>query len=156
MAALEYLKRKNPFYAGININDDNVKAYEDANGEVDTVTVLHKDWEPELEDIEMPFSEKDHLMENTLKGDFPLPDTILPNPLAKDDVETLTKKAIDTVGQPCDKTTTEGQQDEKMTTFAMPERGTKPLSEFEPGYYSKTFPHLFPNGDGEYRRVSPY
>ena len=152
LAALEYLADKNPFYKNIKINKENLKAYEDADGHVENVTVLHKDWEPTLEDIEMPMSDKDHLLEDNLQGDFPLPDTILPHPVSSEDIKTLTQKAINLVGEKVPDS--EEKQEEIQTTFALPKRGNRPLSEFQAGYYSKTFPHLFPNGDGDYRRVS--
>ena len=39
---------------------------------------------------------------------------------------------------------------QQRPTLAWPRKSKKPLSEFEPGYFAKCFPHLLPDGTGDF------
>ena len=43
--------------------------------------------------------------------------------------------------------------DQQTTTLPFPARASRPLSEFSDNFYTKCFPNLFPNGDGDFKMV---
>ena len=48
---------------------------------------------------------------------------------------------------------TTAPSDPEKTTLPFPPKATRPLSEFSDNFYTKCFPNLFPNGDGDFKMV---
>ena len=150
--ALQYLKANNPFYADVNINMDNVKYYEDRDGTIDDIPTINYAYEPkpqdQLLDKEMPMDEKKQIEEDGF--DWPIADSIVPNMVPSATVKSLIEKSVQGTKRT---TSTDDQSNEQEvpdeTKFAWPKRATLPLSEREPGYFSKAFPDLFPDGKGD-------
>ena len=124
--------------------------------------------------------EKDVLYEEDLSGDFPNPDgcvmTEVPSNtnegIIKESLANATKSGQDVPleteafvqeipddqpsspsSQPEANTPADEQPEEDLQqrpTLAWPRKSKKPLSEFEPGYFAKCFPHLLPDGSGDF------
>ena len=148
LAALNYLKEFNQYYSGIKISEKNASYYKD---EFDTthLRTVYQDWEPEMSEKqnEEPEAEKDRIDEKDLNKDFPQGDSLVHTSAPSENLENLIKKSLTP--------STTGKEDEEINklkdeTFAWPKRGKTALSEFSEGYYSKCFPHLFPNADGDF------
>ena len=79
--------------------------------------------------------------------------SVAPNTLPGDDatnIETMDTLDIDAAG---DVNILEAASDNQVK-IDFPEMSKVPVSEFIPGYYSMSFPELFPSGDPEYSTVS--
>ena len=148
LAALYYLKDKNQYYSDIIISEQNAKVYED---EFDTTQLrtVYQDWEPEKseQEKEEPIAEKDRILEKDLNKDFPQGDSLVHTNVPTENLEALIKKSLAPESNDQDD---KGAKELKDETFAWPKRGNTALSEFSEGYYSKCFPHLFPNADGDF------
>ena len=140
--ALVFLKRNNPEYAKITIDMDNISQYpEDSSSPVQNIPTC--DSEPCLSDVNaMPATE-----ENT------------PNIDSHADLDT--DEMVETVAQ-CEVPTSamhdqikralvNGQQqtNQQQPTIDWPPRDNQPASEFEPGFFSKSFPNLFGHGTAD-------
>ena len=172
--ALQYLKDNNPYYADVNINMDNVQYYEDREGTIHDIPTINYAYEPkpqdQLLDKEMPMDAKKQCEEDGF--DWPIADSIVPNMVPSATIKTLIEKSIQgtkkttttsTDDQPNEQASTDDQPNEQASTddqpneqevpdeikFAWPKRAALPLSETEPGYFSKAFPDLFPDGKGD-------
>ena len=153
LAALEYLKANDPWYKDVEIDQEAISEYTKKGGRVEGLRTMHQDWEPMPQDEEVPMGEKDVISEEMVYGDMPQPDSIVPQLVPSENVNNLVKNAVDSVGRA-------NEPKEKINgidkPFSFPTRSKKPLSEFSPGYYSKCFPHLFPNGEGDFNDVSDF
>ena len=52
-----------------------------------------------------------------------------------------------------DATPASASNDQQKTTLPFPAKASRPLSEFSDNFYTKCFPNLFPNGDGDFKMV---
>ena len=140
--ALVFLKRNNPEYAKITIDMDNISQYpEDSSSPVQNIPTC--DSEPCLSDVNaMPATE-----ENT------------PNIDSHADLDT--DEMVETVAQ-CEVPTSamhdqikralvndQQQTNQQQPTIDWPPRDNQPASEFEPGFFSKSFPNLFGHGTAD-------
>ena len=142
---LWYMKN-NPLYKHITYSEERMKYYEDNGGVIDTdqLAVMNYDWEPvyQAEDTEDPINEREKQMEKDLGGDIPCPSSMAPLQTQKANVDELLDKVFK------NKT----KEDFIDPKFSLPKLGP-PISEFEPRFYGRTFPHLFPDGNGDLNMV---
>ena len=122
--------------------------------------------------------EKDVLYEEDLSGDFPSPDGCVMTEVPSATNEDIITESITTAGkstvpaqgpsndahpeQPLSSSPADLHEDiaddappapapaQERPTLAWPRKTKAPLSEFEPGYFAKCFPHLFPDGMGDF------
>ena len=80
-------------------------------------------------------------------GDIPKPSHTVNENIAKDTVENYIKKAVEDLQVGNDKS-----EPEKVP---WPEQGEEPVSDFTYGYFTKAFPHLFPDGMADVTKTRP-
>ena len=143
--ALLWLVKNNPEYKHIVISDDNLKVYEDNGGSFDPWTMEY-DWtkteeeQVTKEDEEEPINEREKKKEKDLNGDIQCPSSVAALELPTANIEELLAKAFKA----------KDNKELEDPKFSFPKTIGEPLSEFQPRYYAKTFPHLFPNGEGDF------
>ena len=143
--ALRWLVKNNPVYKHIKISDENLKVYEDKGGQFDPLTMEY-DWTPdaqkqaEKEATDEPVNEREKKKEKDLNGDVQCPSSVAPLETPTDNLEELLAKVFKA----------KDPKDLEDAKFSFPKTIGEPLSEFKPRYYAKCFPHLFPNGEGDY------
>ena len=138
--ALVFLKRSNPDYANIVIDMDNISQYpEDSSSPVQNIPTL--DSEACASDVN----------EVTASGENA--------PTIDSHADLDTDEMVETVAQ-CDVQTSamndqikraliNDQQPPNQPTIDWPPRDNQPASEWEPGFFSKSFPNLFPYGTAD-------
>ena len=150
LECLTYLKQNCPPYKDIPISEANMDFYRQNDGKVEGIPTIYLDEEKDsvreaIEDCQTIDGEQVILTEqDLLQNDFPAPESFVPNVVPTETIKVLVKEAIMKAGM---KATNEQQE-----TFAFPKRLDQPLSESDEFYYSKTFPHLFCNGQAEFRQ----
>ena len=146
LAALEWLKKNNKYYASVQISQENVEFYQ--NNPTFELPSMLQDWDPyknaeDKVDNEQ-VSEMDQVPETDLNGDWPRVDSLVQGDVETANNDKLIRKAVKNMGAP----PPAGGDEE--TKFAWPERSKTAASEYEKGYYPKAFPNLFPNGEGDF------
>ena len=141
LAAVTWLKRNNPEYAHISIDMDAANMYpEDRSTPVPGI-LTYLDPEAARYDA-LPDQEEGN---RNLDSHADQDDDDLVETVAACEVPTLPqydqiRGALAVVEQ---------RQSQQPRTVNWPIRGDQPASEWEPGYFSKAFPHLFPYGSAD-------
>ena len=163
LEALLWLKANNHLYKDVTISRENIDHYASNNGKVLGLRTLNQAFEPnqkkreaeEKRDEEAPLAEKDHVKESDLAGDFPYPDSLVPNIAESETLETLLHKAVDeneNIQKELKETEASQQQEQppNVENFRVPwpQRSREPLSEFGDYFYARCLPELFPDGKG--------
>ena len=81
------------------------------------------------------------------QGDIPKPTHAVNENIARDTIDDYVKKAVENI-QVGDETS----EPEKMS---WPEQDDEPVSDFIYGYFTKCFPHLFPDGMADITKTRP-
>ena len=138
ICAITWLKRNNPEYAHIEIDNDAANLYpEDRSTPVQNIPT-HCD--PSMTRHMMPPEQGENGQNSDSHAD--LDDDDLVDTVAPCEVPTLAQSDQIHNALAARQQSQHGQQ----TTVNWPIRGDQPASEWEPGYFSKSFPHLFPYG----------
>lgn len=150
LECLQYLKEHNEAYKDVPISMENLQHYIDKDGKVEGLPTIYLEEKFEtikaaIEESKTITGEEIELTENMLEKDFPPIDSMVPNIVPTENLKTLVKEAIEKAGEKI--------SIEQKEQFAYPKRLSTPLSEYDPFYYSKTYPHLFPNGLAEFRQL---
>ena len=138
LSALQFLIRYNPDYKNIKIDMNNISSYPDnSQSEVENIRIL--DVEPE----NVP--RKDHVTSGDGNSDnhADLDDSDLVETVAPTEVPTLPISDQIRLGIGVTEVPTDPQ------VIKWPTREIQPASEWEPGFFSKSFPNLFPYGTGD-------
>ena len=127
LEALMYLKEINPFYRDIKINTQNASLYP-SNGILQDVPQIEAD----MPDEEASAAKEDFVEEPSSTVDMPIPGF------------TIQENLGHAVAQ-----STSNERNRERSELLFPTRQGVTASEFEPGYYTKCFLDLFPDGKGD-------
>ena len=139
--ALEFLKQNNPDYANIVIDMQSISMYPDnSHSQVDNLRYLDSDVQnaSALEPVPADRNTENHA---DLDNHADLEDNDLVETVAPTEVPTL--PVYDQIRLQL------GVTEEHPPVMDWPTRKVQPASEWEPGYFSKSFPNLFPFGTGD-------
>ena len=155
-AALEWLIAHCEDYRDIKISEENLAQYS-SNAEIELPTVNEAvdetdkkskrandtiteqtnaekhPFENEDEDLNMAYEEYQESLDNISK-----PSHTVNNNIATETIDNNVKKAIEELQV--------GNEESKPDKMSWPEQGDEPVSDFTYGYFTKAFPHLFPDG----------
>ena len=134
--ALVWLKDHHPDYRHIDVNESLLAEYPEHGGYLNGIRKIIEPTKESTTVINEP-SNDDVLLQAMLdveeQGDMPRPESIVPSAIQRDEIDNMVKKAIN----------------ELDNSIAWPEMGLLPENEFKPGWFRRTFPHLFPDGEGD-------
>ncbi len=154
LEAILWLKENNDDYKHIQINYDALKEYPSNGGDLQGIlrVILDDDDSEETEKTNTPGMDDDEncIHQATLEAktrDLPRPDATVCTPLDKGLVDNYIKKAVETISIGETKT---NETLNEVTVELL--QGSEPVSEFLPGFFSKAFPHLFPDGKGDFTK----
>ena len=138
LSALQFLIRYNPDYKNIKIDMNNISSYPDnSQSEVENIRIL--DVEPENVPRKDPVTSGDGNSDNHADlDDSDLVETVAPTEVPTLPISDQIRLGIGTTEVPTD-----------PQVIKWPTREIQPASEWEPGFFSKSFPNLFPYGTGD-------
>ena len=141
LKALEFLKQNNPDYANIVIDMQSISMYPDnSQSQVDNLRYLDSDVQNASAQEPVP-ADRNTENQTDLDNHADLEDNDLVETVAPTEVPTL--PVYDQIRLQL------GVTEEHPPVMDWPTRKVQPASEWEPGYFSKSFPNLFPFGTGD-------
>ena len=133
--AITFLKRNNPEYANININMEALNTYpDDSNTPVQNIRTCEANGNEAFFDVQNDGEEN---LDDTGLEDNGLVETVAPTEVPTLPVTDQIRGAI--LGE-------HRGQSQQPTAMNWPNRENDPVSEWDHGYFSKSFPNLFPFG----------
>ena len=153
LEAILWLKENNDEYKHIQINHEALREYPNNGGDLQGILRVIVDEDDEgVQQSTTPGMTNDETcdLKATLEAsdrDLPRPDATVCAPLDKGLVDDYIKKAVDSISIGNTKT---NKTLNEVTVELL--QGSEPVSEFMPGFFSKAFPHLFPDGKADFTK----
>ena len=168
--ALNWLIKNCPDYKEIEIDEENLSKYPSEGGNIDIPTYEDEAVEengqsvdgnrkekpkqkPEENTEKSPFDNEDEEMllayeeYEEKQGDVPKPSHAVNENIAQDTIDNYVKKAIEEIQV--------GKDSSEPDKISWPEQDDEPVSDFSYGYFTKCFPHLFPDGMADISKTRP-
>ena len=157
-AALVGLIADSDDYRDIKIDEENLAQY-DADIELPTVEeaadekAVNDTISEQTNSERHPFENEDEILNMAYEeyveslGDIPKATHTVNENIATDTIDNYVKKAIEELQV--------GNDEADPEKIPWPEQGEEPVSDFTYGYFSKAFPHLFPNGMADITKTRP-
>ncbi|KAG0723363.1 hypothetical protein GWK47_005544 [Chionoecetes opilio] len=152
--ALKWLVQNNPEYRHMIINYEVLNEYPESGGNVEGIRRIIDDENLlEVSETNPVASDEDRdrlcaavaAQQEDDDGDIPRPNSTVGEALSKGIVNEHIKKAVDSIQV--------GGSDESSNNPVLELlQSSEPASEFMPGFFSKAFPHLFPDGKGDFTK----
>ena len=150
--AIKWLQKNNPFYQKYcDLSYENLSHYPTDGSPVVGIPTIVVDDEPEAEtELRDPIDNDDHGAAEVGHGEFF--QSAVNQAVPVESTDNRISAALRSSRQACQQAQpplTDEDQVEEMVTLNFPERGTTPVSEFTPGFFTMNYPHLFPTGAGD-------
>ncbi|MCH2545601.1 MAG: AAA family ATPase [Alphaproteobacteria bacterium] len=141
--ALNWLIANNDDYKFIKINEKALAEYPSGGGDLQGIQSLVDEDAINDAEIEAPLVVDDRELDKALdeqeinKKDMPTPNATVMEPLERETISNFIKKAAKEI------------KTSNATSVPWPDISEKPANEFHPGFFTKAFPRLFPDGKGD-------